>query len=430
MHGESNEQIARGSWDPFEPRTIATGCLAMAYVFVFLQILNLMRTNRTFGPLQLSLAKMLINVIQFLCIFSLILFAFALSLTELYSYYGTTEGSLKLCKFLQNGTKADCNTNFRNMGDSIYGLFWSLFGFLDVNDLSLNGKQPFLETVGFILIGTYHVAAITILINMLIAMMAKSFDATSENKEAEWKFYRTVVWIQFIRRDTTIPPPMNLIPNPWKIAKFIRKCIFKLRNQGFSMKTSCLFGSIPCSKEVTMMATSSHTGAYELNVFTSRSSNQATSVLEDEVDDIPDHVIRQAKKKEQKMNGKSENEIDIRRSSKTSSLAEENVVSSQTNKSLSDSVSIIIEPNPSDGPTKLPTPEESHSKVNEVLSSTTVWQGISKSYPLDQHHFSPQPATSSQLSKTCAPRLATSQDVKSKLVQRYISMELRKGSLY
>ena len=227
-HGKNEEQLKRASWPPFEPRNIGIGCFAIAYVFVFLQILSLMRISRIFGPLQLSLTKMLINVVQFLCIFCLVLFAFGLALTELYSHHGSLDDSQKLCTYLKNGTLGRCNyTKFQNMGNSLQSLFWSLFGHVDIEALSLKGKQPFVEGIGFVLIGIYHVAAIIILINMLIAMMAKSFEATSSNKDAEWKFYRTVVWIQFIRNETTHPPPMNLISDIWKVGSLVRRCFLK-----------------------------------------------------------------------------------------------------------------------------------------------------------------------------------------------------------
>ena len=103
---------------------------------------------------------------------------------------------------------------FSNLGDSLIALFWSLFGYIEVsNDLHLNGTQPLIELFGYVVIATYHVTAIIILINMLIAMMTKSFEVTSENKDTEWKFQCTIIWIRFLRREVFMPPPMNIIPN-------------------------------------------------------------------------------------------------------------------------------------------------------------------------------------------------------------------------
>uniref|UniRef100_F6ZFR2 Ion transport domain-containing protein n=3 Tax=Ciona intestinalis TaxID=7719 RepID=F6ZFR2_CIOIN len=82
----------RSEWYMFEWRLVAEGLMACAYVFVFIRLLGLTRVDRTLGPLQISLARMVKDVVQFLCIFAFILFAFALALTELYWFYGTPKG--------------------------------------------------------------------------------------------------------------------------------------------------------------------------------------------------------------------------------------------------------------------------------------------------------------------------------------------------
>ena len=195
----------REEWCPYEPRTISA---------VFFQDFRLMRINKIFGPLQIALAKMFFDAIRFICMFGLILFAFALTLTQLYRDYGLLKEG-KLCMVTQENISVICKpAKFSNLGNSLIALFWSLFGYIEVsNDLHLNGTQPLIELFGYVVIATYHVTAIIILINMLIAMMAKSFEVTSENKDTEWKFYRTMVWIRFLRREIVRPPPMNIIPN-------------------------------------------------------------------------------------------------------------------------------------------------------------------------------------------------------------------------
>lgn len=72
----------------------------------------------------------------------------------------------------------------------------------------------------------YHGVAIIVMLNMLIAMMSKSYEDTSENEDTAWKFHRTSVWIRFIRREVVRPPPMNLLPNPWRM----KECMLSLKN--------------------------------------------------------------------------------------------------------------------------------------------------------------------------------------------------------
>lgn len=61
---------------------------------------------------------------------------------------------------------------------------------------------------------------------MLIAMMSKTYEDTSENEEIAWKFHRTSVWIRYIRREVVRPPPMNLFPNPWRL----KENMWRVRN--------------------------------------------------------------------------------------------------------------------------------------------------------------------------------------------------------
>ena len=434
----------------------------MAYIFVFLQILNLMRTNRTFGPLQISLAKMLVNVVQFLCIFSLIIFAFALSLTELYSYYGTPEGSRKLCKFLGNDTSVKCNyIQFKDMKSSLHGLFWYLFGNIEVDTLSLYGKQPFLEVIGFILTGTYHVAAIIILINMLIAMMAKSFEATSENKEAEWKFYRTVVWIQFIRRETTIPPPMNLIPNPWQIAKFVKTCYLKLKKKRCPMKESEILDRFS-SKKVNSVEnvafkpnalyptsvtnvneinqTSQHSNSNPIPTFipSDHENHKKYEDVQDEVDFVPMHKITGSKKETERSN-KKEEDIFWKNNSKEATRTPEEVLT-KAGRVVSDSIAAVIENQPTNqnNQEKQPTqqsPKKSILKATELNSQNSKLQSLN----LERHGSITLESKISDCNRkdketdqtnVCQKRNTNFQTVTSKLVQRYIRSELLKDSTY
>uniref|UniRef100_F6XGQ4 Ion transport domain-containing protein n=1 Tax=Ciona intestinalis TaxID=7719 RepID=F6XGQ4_CIOIN len=188
---------------PFEPRMIADGFLAWAYVFVFLRLLSLTRANRRLGPLQVTLSRMMGDVLRFMIIFCLVVFSFALGLSELYWVYGTPKSTII----------------FGGMWSTTKSLFWSLFGHIDITQLSLSNKHGFTETMGRFLLAVYHAIAIIVILNMLIAMMSKSYEITSENEEREWKFHRTAMWIRFIRREAIRPPPMNLIPHPHVVCK-------------------------------------------------------------------------------------------------------------------------------------------------------------------------------------------------------------------
>ena len=218
---DAPQRPTRIEWLPFEPRVIATGFIAWAYIFVFLRILSLIRTSRTLGPLQVSVAQMLFNVTQFFTTFGLIIFSFALAMTELFWYYGTDPGFSVVCVEGTNGT--NCKNTFTEIGPSLETLFWAIFGYLNLTDIPNTPQLRFVYWAGLSLLWVYHVVAIIILINTLIAMMAQSFEEISQNSDIEWKFHRTAVWIRFVRRETTRPPPMNLLPNLYTIYKQLRR---------------------------------------------------------------------------------------------------------------------------------------------------------------------------------------------------------------
>ena len=57
-------------------------------------------------------------------------------------------------------------------------LFWNLFGYgeADDADLQIGHQHRITEMLGYILHGTYHVVAIIVLANMLIAMVANAYN--------------------------------------------------------------------------------------------------------------------------------------------------------------------------------------------------------------------------------------------------------------
>ena len=215
----------------YAPMFIASGVLAWAYVFAFIRILALTKASRRLGTLQISLTKILVNVIHFLCIFSFIVFAFAMGLTELFWYYKTEMSLEKRSNHSGNAMKCSLS-KFNGLGKTLEKLFWYLFGYLDSDDFNTDycGKSSFISFSGWLLLGTYHVVAVIIFLNLLIAMMAISFEKVSDNKALQWKFHRTSVWIHYFQKGCSLPPPMNLIPNPLRVLGKVRNFVKALRN--------------------------------------------------------------------------------------------------------------------------------------------------------------------------------------------------------
>lgn len=69
--------IPREEWQDFDPQLISEGLFAAANIFSALKLVHLFSINPHLGPLQISLGRMVIDIIKFFSIYSLVLFAFA-----------------------------------------------------------------------------------------------------------------------------------------------------------------------------------------------------------------------------------------------------------------------------------------------------------------------------------------------------------------
>ena len=66
---------------------------------------------------------------------------------------------------------------FGTLSSAFMTLFFALYTIGDSTDTLLNPfKNTLTVNIGYLLFGTFHIANITIMINMLIAMMTKSFE--------------------------------------------------------------------------------------------------------------------------------------------------------------------------------------------------------------------------------------------------------------
>lgn len=64
---------------------------------------------------------------------------------------------------------------FFSIDSSYTSLLWSLFGVIPIKEISSRRDQAFTKWVGHALLGAYMIMAMTVMINMLIAMMSRSF---------------------------------------------------------------------------------------------------------------------------------------------------------------------------------------------------------------------------------------------------------------
>ncbi|KAF4104281.1 short transient receptor potential channel 4b [Onychostoma macrolepis] len=219
----------RETWEMWHPTLVAEAVFAIANIFSSLRLISLFTANSHLGPLQISLGRMLLDILKFLFIYCLVLLAFANGLNQLYFYYESSDGMN--CK----GIRCERQNNaFSTLFETLQSLFWSIFGLINLYVTNVQADHKFTEFVGATMFGTYNIISLVVLLNMLIAMMNNSYQHIADHADIEWKFARTKLWMSYFEEGGTLPPPFNIIPSPKSICyliTWIKVHVFKRRSK-------------------------------------------------------------------------------------------------------------------------------------------------------------------------------------------------------
>ncbi|XP_036148851.1 transient-receptor-potential-like protein [Monomorium pharaonis] len=211
--------IPRENWSDFDPQLIAEGLFAAANVFSALKLVHLFSINPHLGPLQISLGRMVIDIVKFFFIYTLVLFAFACGLNQLLWYFAELER--QKCYSGISDPSWDTGSDaclrwrrFSNLFESCQSLFWASFGMVGIESFELSGIKSYTRFWGLLMFGSYSVINVIVLLNLLIAMMSNSYAVIEEHADTEWKFARTKLWMSYFEDTGTLPPPFNIFPPP------------------------------------------------------------------------------------------------------------------------------------------------------------------------------------------------------------------------
>ncbi|XP_052756792.1 transient receptor potential-gamma protein-like isoform X1 [Galleria mellonella] len=212
----------RENWDAWDPMLLSEGLFSAANIFSSLKLVYIFSVNPHLGPLQVSLSRMVLDILKFFVLDILVIFAFSCGLNQLLWYYADMEK--KRCStgnssLTPNGTLPDPDAcivwrRFANLFETMQTLFWAAFGLIDLDSFELDGIKIFTRFWGMLMFGTYEVINVIVLLNLLIAMMNHSYQLISERADVEWKFARSKLWISYFEEGGTAPPPFNVIPSP------------------------------------------------------------------------------------------------------------------------------------------------------------------------------------------------------------------------
>lgn len=258
--------IPREEWDAYDPTLLSEGLFAAGTIFSTLKIIYIFSLNPYLGPLQISLGRMIVDILRFSWIYILVLFSFACGLNQLLWYYAdlgrhqcqnitnyniqrfyvqmvefenkrvqSTNSSLDMFD-ANNSSSGDhqylnpapfdassipsaftgddsCKTwrYFSNVFESLQTLFWATFGLVDLTNFDLNGIKDYTRFWALLMFGIYVFINVVVVLNILVAMMNHSYVKISKRSDIEWKFARTRLWMSYFETGSTVPPPFNLI---------------------------------------------------------------------------------------------------------------------------------------------------------------------------------------------------------------------------
>nr|CAB02410.1 Trp protein [Calliphora vicina] len=237
-----NPYFPREHWHPFDPMLLSEGAFAAGMVFSYLKLVHIFSINPHLGPLQVSLGRMIIDIIKFFFIYTLVLFAFGCGLNQLLWYYAELEKNKcyhlhpDVADFDDQEKACTIWRRFSNLFETSQSLFWASFGLVDLVSFDLAGIKSFTRFWALLMFGSYSVINIIVLLNMLIAMMSNSYQIISERADVEWKFARSQLWMSYFEDGGTVPPPFNMFPS----VKLMRKVFGKQRpkrSRSFMLKS-------------------------------------------------------------------------------------------------------------------------------------------------------------------------------------------------
>ncbi len=87
----TGHNVSRKDWHAWDPTLISEGIFAAANIFSSLKLVYIFTINPHLGPLQISLGRMVHDIMKFSVLILLVAFAFACGLNQLFWYYARTK---------------------------------------------------------------------------------------------------------------------------------------------------------------------------------------------------------------------------------------------------------------------------------------------------------------------------------------------------
>ncbi|CAH3167147.1 unnamed protein product [Porites lobata] len=250
--------IARGGV-PYNNRLleISNYLYGINTLLMVLRVSSILELNQVAGPLQLALNRMLGDLLIILSQFFFVIVGFSLAITKSYN----AERSYLRPHSNHSGTRVGKSVGFVRTCEL---LIWSA---LEKTELK-EWKSVTKNTTVFVnvLFCIFLIVTVIMLVNVLVALLTKTYDNITNNAEVEWKFSRAVCETQY-RGMHAVAVPFNLLTMPATILclrgkkdarkqeahyrrkeykKYYQECLFPVLTKRYKKKYG---GSFPLSVE-------------------------------------------------------------------------------------------------------------------------------------------------------------------------------------
>ncbi|XP_029304391.1 short transient receptor potential channel 2-like [Cottoperca gobio] len=199
-------QTVREDWHQEDPQLLAEVLFAVTSMLSFTRLAYILPAHESLGTLQISIGKMIDDMMRFMFILMIIGTAFLCGINNVYVPYVISP-------------------HLGRFNETFHFLFWTMFGVANQDYVDMP-QFVVAEFVGRILYGIFTLVIVIVLLNMLIAMITNSFQKIVDDADAEWKFSRSKLYLSYFREGLTMPVPFNVIPSP-KAFFYILRGIFR-----------------------------------------------------------------------------------------------------------------------------------------------------------------------------------------------------------
>ena len=172
MNAGIDPYLPREEWHAYDPYLISEGLFGAGMISSYLKIVQILSVNPHLGPLQISLGRMIMDILKWIALAVLVLFAFACGMNQLLWYYALLEK--QQCHIQHSKAKHTACLiwrRFSNLFETSQSLFWAVFVLVNVPDFELAGIKDFIRFWALFMFVCYSVSNIIVLLNMLIAML-------------------------------------------------------------------------------------------------------------------------------------------------------------------------------------------------------------------------------------------------------------------